>query len=433
MTSTAITPQKVEGMRQIMNASHRLNTLAEVLPTGLRPQRMIELAIQAMVVNPTIFECEPVSIFTSILGAAQMGLEINPAAGSAYLVPFGRTCQLIIGYQGRKDLAYESGKVASIHADIVRENDDFAFNEGTGEVSHQFSLTDERGRMIGAYAVCKTTMGGQMVGVVPLPELEAMRDKAKGRSPWTNPDHYPGMCRVAAMRKLAKSMPRALFGSKMARAEALETAMEIGQDQGEVIDVPPSAVVDITVKEASTVEDVRQNLRGQDIQPPPPKESEAWADLVEDAPHSDDGVEDPFPATVAVESGVETGVACPHCSTVVKTKRGLTQHINRMHGEASDEQDSPGEPGSSGGDEAEAQGGAEAAAPATENQETQVTPQFLPFALAVSRLNKAIDQTAIDNIAKAVDFHKGRYQNGEYTILGQTADVVSLAMASKTD
>lgn len=65
----------------------------------------------------------------AIVEASSLGLELD-LRGQAYLIPFGKEVTLIPGYKGLMDLAYRSGRVTNIYAEVVCENDQFTFSLG---------------------------------------------------------------------------------------------------------------------------------------------------------------------------------------------------------------------------------------------------------------------------------------------------------------
>ena len=71
--------------------------------------------------TPKLQECTRDSIFSSILQASELGLDLSPPMGEGYLIPRwnGRAkvleCQFQPGYRGLVALARRSGEIAMIH------------------------------------------------------------------------------------------------------------------------------------------------------------------------------------------------------------------------------------------------------------------------------------------------------------------------------
>src|SRR5262245_26667602 len=80
------------------------------LPKALDKDRFAWLVVNNIRTNPKLAECTPVSFLNSVMLASNMGLEIR--RNSAYLVPYGQECQLLIDYRGKLDLARRAGNKA---------------------------------------------------------------------------------------------------------------------------------------------------------------------------------------------------------------------------------------------------------------------------------------------------------------------------------
>ena len=67
--------------------------IQEILPEGQNSDkdaaRVIRLARLAIIRNPDLMDCTPISVVESIMQASQLGLEIASPIGGAHLVPFG--------------------------------------------------------------------------------------------------------------------------------------------------------------------------------------------------------------------------------------------------------------------------------------------------------------------------------------------------------
>lgn len=150
----------------------------------------------------------PESFFGCLLACASLGLEPNGPLGHAYIIPYGNTCNLVLGYKGLIDLARRSGDVQAIVAHEVCQNDDFKFDFGTGELpSHTFDLTKPRGNMIAVYAIAKFKDGSYHFDLMTKAEVDQIRNlsKAKNSTPWA--EHYVEMAKKTVIRRIAKYLP----------------------------------------------------------------------------------------------------------------------------------------------------------------------------------------------------------------------------------
>ena len=78
--------------------------MAMALPKSLTADRLTRIIITECRKTPALLNCSQESFLGSVLQCAQLGLEPGSALGHCYLLPYGKTCQLIIGYRGMIDL-----------------------------------------------------------------------------------------------------------------------------------------------------------------------------------------------------------------------------------------------------------------------------------------------------------------------------------------
>ena len=91
--------------------------IARALPKHLNADTMTRIALTCFRMNPRLGECQPASVFASVIQASQLGLRPG-LMGECYLIPYktreGMQCQLQIGYQGLLELVRRSGLVESV-------------------------------------------------------------------------------------------------------------------------------------------------------------------------------------------------------------------------------------------------------------------------------------------------------------------------------
>lgn len=248
------------------------DSFAQVLPSHVKPATWVRLAQgalkkgkrgddgrfeleQAAANNPGVF-------LAALLDAARQGLE--PGTEQYYLTPRkvkGRLEILgITGYQGHIELMYRAGAVASVVAEVVRDNDEYRYQRGIDEVPiHRykpFAREKDRGRLVGAYAYARMK-DGAVSRVVELNQDDIDRIKASSQganseySPWVK--HEAAMWLKSAVRQLQKWVPTsAEFRREQLRAaaeaqrvatapDAPEGAASVQSDylEGEVVDDAP--------------------------------------------------------------------------------------------------------------------------------------------------------------------------------------------------
>lgn len=125
--------------------------------------------------NPKLAGCTAVSFVNAVLTSASLGLPIRK--NSAYLIPYGRECQLVIDYHGKMDLARRAG-VGSIHVQDVRVGDDFYHGYGPGGLDFRWTPGAERGEITRIFA-CAKINGDIQYTIMTLAEIEGIRRRAK--------------------------------------------------------------------------------------------------------------------------------------------------------------------------------------------------------------------------------------------------------------
>lgn len=244
--------------------------IAKMLPSHLNAERLLKVAQIAATTTPALARCDVPSLIGAIGQCAQMGLEPNTVLGHAYLVPFNtkrkdadggerwvNSVQVIVGYKGLIDLARRSGQIVSIAAHEVCANDQFDLIYGIDEKLEHRPNLDDRGEVIGFYAVAKLKDGGHAFEFMSRRQVEQIRDASQGwrqavkykkeaDHPWMA--HFVEMGRKTVIRRLAKYLPLSI---EFQTAVALDEAAAHGRDQqldttidGEFLQVPDSAASD---------------------------------------------------------------------------------------------------------------------------------------------------------------------------------------------
>lgn len=215
--------------------------IASALPKHLTPERICRVAVNTITKTPALARCNPATLAMAIIEASSLGLEID-GRGLAYLVPFGNEVQLIYGYKGLMDLAYRSGKVVSIMAEVVGKNDRFTVVFGLDpKLEHTPNLEDGRGDIIASYAVAFMKDGSKQFVVVSKADLDKIKNASKSKSgPWqTWPEE---MAKKTAIKRLCKMLP---LSPEIQRAATIDDQADAGVTQtfcesldDAVIDIP---------------------------------------------------------------------------------------------------------------------------------------------------------------------------------------------------
>jgi len=223
--------------------------LSMALPKHLTVDRLLRVALTACNKTPKLLECTRESLLSCVMDCASLGLEPDAALGRAYLIPYGQTCTLVIGYKGLADLAYRSGMVDSLDAYAVHENDRFELTLGLSpDIVHVPCPTDP-GAFKGVYAVArlKGTTFPKFVYMTKA-EIDAIRKRSRASSngPWVT--DYEEMAKKTAVKRLAKLLPLSVeFSDALSKDQefefnepkVVEIRKPLFESPEKAIDLPP--------------------------------------------------------------------------------------------------------------------------------------------------------------------------------------------------
>lgn len=232
--------------------------IARALPRHLNADTMARIALTCFRMNPKLGECQPASVFASVIQASQLGLRPG-LMGECYLIPYKDQCTLQLGYQGLLELVRRSGLVESIGAYLVHERDTYQVRFGTEPgVEHTPFLDGDRGAVKFGYAVAHIKGGGKHVEVMTLAEIQRIRDRSQNvknakrfnkETPWDT--DFEEMARKTLIRRICKYLPKS---NELALAMALDDAAGRGAQNLSVDDaiagtfVPPAIEGEATDK-----------------------------------------------------------------------------------------------------------------------------------------------------------------------------------------
>lgn len=240
--------------------------IASALPVHLKKnaEKYGRQALSLFSANPKLQQCRPVTILSALMTASALGLDLNPALGQAYIIPYGNRkkegnawvtvneAQFQLGYKGAISLAYRSGMVARIAAEVVRERDHFVFSKGLSpKLEHEEATVEDRGTITYAYAVANLINGGFVFDVWPISKVIAhgkafsktfyLRDKngemkENPKSPWVT--DLETMAKKTMLLAIWKYLP--VSTEILAAAAADETVKDDlsgVRDEADVLDV----------------------------------------------------------------------------------------------------------------------------------------------------------------------------------------------------
>jgi recombination protein RecT len=187
--------------------------IRRALPHHLDADRIARLALTVLRKDamrtdngPRLADCTPDSFAGALLTSSALGLEPG-VNGEAYLVPYGRECTFIAGYQGLVKLFYQHPLAEFITADAVYERDHFDYARGLDPYLTHKPAKGNRGEVVYYYAGARLTTGAKDFVVLTPDEVKKLRQGKVGPS-GKIADPMLWMERKTAVRQLAKTMPK---------------------------------------------------------------------------------------------------------------------------------------------------------------------------------------------------------------------------------
>ena len=221
--------------------------IKKALPAVITPERFTRIVLSALSTNPKLAQTTPQSFLSAMMTAAQLGMEPNTPLGQAYLIPYYNSksrcneCQFQLGYKGLIDLAYRSGEVSIIQAQVVYENDEFTYSFGLEPVLKHIPAAADRGEPTYVYAMFRTKDGGFGFDVMSMAAVRSFAQqysKSFSSGPWQT--NFEEMAKKTVLKKVLKYAP---LKSDFLRGMALDGTIktEISEDMysmsGTVIEV----------------------------------------------------------------------------------------------------------------------------------------------------------------------------------------------------
>lgn len=214
--------------------------IRRALPSVLTPERFTRMALSAVNNTPALAKCTPMSFIAALMNAAQLGLEPNTPLGQAYLIPYKNKgvleCQFQLGYKGMIHLAYRTGEIQIIQAQVVREYDEFLYQYGLEPKLVHRPGEGERGDVTFIYGLFRTARGGYGFEVSNKADMDAFAARYSKAfdsnfSPWKT--NYEEMAKKTVIKRALKYAPvSADFQRALSTDESIKT--ELSVDMSEV-------------------------------------------------------------------------------------------------------------------------------------------------------------------------------------------------------
>lgn len=232
--TTALTP--VKQVCQAIASPDFKATLQQALPPNVSIDRFIRTAMTGIQQNPAVCEADRQSLYLAIQRCASDGL--MPDNREAALAIYGGKVNYMPMVLGIIKRLATAG--ITIDAQVVRANDDFEqeFGDDARIVHKAPRLGQDRGELIGAYAIAKLPNGMVMREVMDKAQIEQVRmaSRSANGGPWKQ--WYDEMARKTVLRRLAKRLP-ILDASVADTVNADDDLMDFAAGNASAGDTPP--------------------------------------------------------------------------------------------------------------------------------------------------------------------------------------------------
>lgn len=215
--------------------------------------------------NPKIRDCDPRSVVVGMMACVRVGMMPNTPEQYVALIPYGKELQFQIMYRGLAQLAYNSGIVNKIDADLVFPEDQWAIEGGTDRrLIHRYtleSLDRDRTQADEALFVYSTAIlrnGEKAFEVMNQSQILKIKEKAVkatgNGTPWQ--EWATEQYKKTVVKRFCKLLPKSSKDDRLAYAIQADNLAEAGKlnvdiETGEIME---SQVVDKRVAQRVAME-----------------------------------------------------------------------------------------------------------------------------------------------------------------------------------
>ena len=179
--------------------------------------------------NRKLAQCSKASIVGAMYKCAEWGLK--PGLGNVWLIPYGTSCNVQIGYKGLMELAHRTGKISSINHAIVREGDHFVYKVVNGKVVFEYEpnlMTDGEPKLYIAWTTIKET-GEVVLGYVNRAKVDKLRGVSQSSNSPAWSKFYDEMAITKAIKNLVTRLD--LSSNRISDAVHLDSQLDAGLSQ----------------------------------------------------------------------------------------------------------------------------------------------------------------------------------------------------------
>lgn len=231
--------------------------IQKVIPqNSVTAEALTRIVLTAMNRTPDLRACSKASITAVLFDIASIGLMPNTPRNHCWLIPYRiegvLQATLQIGYLGFCELAYRTGEVKMIQADLVREGDSFVHEKNVNVPSvlkHSKRIGPGRkdAAILAAWASVELMSGGATIDVMDTDELAKIKRLANSRKESPAWKHFEDeMYKKCVVKRLLKLL-------QIGSMDTVRRAIEIDNKASNIlpgIDVPAKSEHRLILKDA---------------------------------------------------------------------------------------------------------------------------------------------------------------------------------------
>lgn len=207
--------QEKDAFRKLLE--EKLPQLAEASLAKYPPEFIVSTVMTLLRHTPKLRECRPQTVLSGVLNSLQLGLNLNPVLGEAWLIPRKNHGVLEAnfqpGYRGVLKYMLRNPIVADIFASAVRDKDEFSMSHGRVEdLIHKVDprkSEKQRGDIVGFYVHCHFRSGGYVFVYWNKVDMDAfaVEFRSDDRSDSTWNEFYEDMALKTMLIQIRKFIP----------------------------------------------------------------------------------------------------------------------------------------------------------------------------------------------------------------------------------
>lgn len=224
MSETALIPWSNQApTKMVERVNEAVNLLPQVAPRGYSIDEFNARTALQFVSSPSLYDCTPSSVIDALLKCVSLGLVMGEECS---LVKFGSDCTLMIEYQAYQRKFSELPGYKRCVTDVVREQDEFEYDQLEGTIRHKPNLKARNAKMVFAYCVIEFQNGERWFEVLDEADIDRHKRRAQGggtKGPWAT--DAKEMWRKSAINALAARYQASIPGMTR-QIQAAETAAQ---------------------------------------------------------------------------------------------------------------------------------------------------------------------------------------------------------------